>query len=406
MQEASDLRFRILLTSDWRLTEVCGGCTQVPESHFETLSNAAYRAVENLIDFAIAEQVDAVVIAGNTLDPSNASPADYSFLQKQLARLHTNSIHVIWNWSYSDKRHDWPRCFRWPETTHCFNSNTPKTIQLSLGNAQSIHFVGLANDSRDEIKAEWFEGIQANGLLFGVGYGRMIYGQESNSPSFPWLLGGQPYRYRDASESMFEIYSGSPQGRNLEQTGPHGAALLEFDTTGEYETYFVNLSPVEYTRLHIDANAETLSELNKEIMEVIESSVYDDSLLTIYTLEIKSNSTIVHVLNSLSEYHAVLDQLQRQINRIVPSVIVASIELEGAFEHNGSASQEVLGEFLFEISRLRKAGWQDLDLTNFLPLNIDTTWATLEDDLIGLTVLKDCETLGIHLLRPDPGEAA
>ena len=51
-------------------------------------------AVRLVVDFAINEQVDILVNAGNTLAPNLACPSDYNFLYGELERL-ANAIDVV-----------------------------------------------------------------------------------------------------------------------------------------------------------------------------------------------------------------------------------------------------------------------------------------------------------------------
>ena len=78
---------QILLTADWRLHEVCEGIIRVNPASTERLAHAPRDAVRRVVDFAIDEQVDVLVNAGNTLVPNLACPSDYKFLYGELERL-------------------------------------------------------------------------------------------------------------------------------------------------------------------------------------------------------------------------------------------------------------------------------------------------------------------------------
>ena len=105
---------QILLTADWRLHEVCEGILRVNPESADRLSHAPRDAVRLVVDFAINEQVDILVNAGNTLAPNLACPSDYNFLYGELERLANANIDVVWNWSPLDEPQNWPRCFQFP----------------------------------------------------------------------------------------------------------------------------------------------------------------------------------------------------------------------------------------------------------------------------------------------------
>ena len=86
-------RVRFIHTSDWNLESPLGG-THIPETLRDEFVSAPFQAAERIINTALAESVDFLILAGDILDTQSATPYTLDFLIQQFTRLHDKKIGV------------------------------------------------------------------------------------------------------------------------------------------------------------------------------------------------------------------------------------------------------------------------------------------------------------------------
>ena len=398
---------RILHTGDWRLNFPCQGIAHYPENLASSLSNSPIESVERIVDFAIGETIDIMVVGGNTLNPLLAGPADFVFLSQQLERLERAEIPVIWNWSWHDRRSQWPRCFKWPSNVHQIIGDTPQTITLDVTDKNPVSFLGIELTSPQAISFSWFEGLELNGAVFGVGYG--LVGDDEPIPANlnNWLLSGKPYGVSSQNDPLQIYHAGSPQGRSLEETGPHGAALLEYSLSGDIDCQFINTSKVEYESISIDASeVDTAESLATVVKEQLDSRTFDESIIYVIELILVNSNCNIHSLPFVEHYDDFRKNLQRSMTAVSPGLILSRLSPLHVDSDTRCFEEEILGEFLFVTSELKERGWDTLNLALKIPDQPEADWTRIHDDLSGLQTILSAESLGKHLLGRQDKDAA
>jgi len=398
---------RILNTGDWRLTSACEGIPYYPENLVTPLASSTQASIERLIDFAVEDLVDVVVVGGNTIDPTSAGPADFAFLLHQLKRLEQSAIPVIWNWSWLDQRNQWPKCFKWPSNVRQVIGDTPQTITLNLGPKGRVTFIGVELTSAQQISPSWFDGLKLEGLAFGVAYGAVTDQVSNISPQINWLVSGNSYGKESHDNGVHLYYSGSPQGRSLKESGPHGAALLEYHDNGEIDFQFINTSKVEYESITIDINGiSTPDSLAVTAIEHLAKRTFDQSIVYVIELELAGANYHIHSLPFVEIYNDFRASLQESLTKLSPNLILSRLAPLPTEEDLHSYEEEVLGEFLFITRELKEEGWASLNLDQKLPSQETGNWSKLLDDLSGLRTILSAESLGKHLLGISEKDAA
>ena len=87
---------RLLHASDLHLERPIYGLAEVPDQLHDLLIDAPYRAAEQVFEAALAEDVDAVLLAGDVLDVDRAGPPAIMLLLEHFARLSDRGIPVYW----------------------------------------------------------------------------------------------------------------------------------------------------------------------------------------------------------------------------------------------------------------------------------------------------------------------
>ena len=395
----SEGTLRILHTGDWRLNMPCQGIRYYSPSIASSLSTAVFDSISRTIDFAIGENVDAFVIGGNVLDPDLAAPSDYEFIHQQLCRLEETNIPVVWGWSQLDKRAHWPRCIDWPSNVNFLIGDTPLNIEIPTKNGTTINFLGLEPNSALPVCPDDYRGMKTDNFTLGVAYGELSV-TEAPPECQHWLLTGAGYSHTEYENGVRVYYCGSPLGRSATELGPHGSALLDLNNIGEIDYQFINTSGVEYHVKTISANAVTAPDaLSRLIVESILGSSWDNSIVNIIQMELINAPVSIESLPLLPNYPAFHSAVQDDLNQIGAHLLFAGISVSSPESDRPGNEQELLGEFLFELRELHEQGWESLPLRNFIGLESDPTWCTVQEDLTGLKILQGVECLGRHLLN-------
>jgi len=370
------------------------------------LADAVFASVTRIVDFAISEDIDAVVIGGNILEPDNASPSDYAFIHQQMCRLAENNIPVIWSWSHLDKRNHWPRCIEWPNNINFLIGDTPLTIDVQMKNGTEVSFLGIEPTSSGPVRAIDYRGMQTDNLMFGVAYGEVAIAEDNNECQ-QWLLAGESYGQISWENGVQAYYCGSPVGRATADLGPHGFALLELNANGDVEQQFINTSGVEYHRKTISTSKiESVNALLGLIGQSIRDHTWDKSILNVVQIEIIESPVIIESIPLLNNYRSFHDDVQSDFDKLGAHLIFAGLDIASANPDRNGNEQELLGEFLFELRELEVQGWEGLPLSAFIRSDTQFTWCTLKEDLAGLSILRSAECLGRHLLNGIERDAA
>ncbi len=394
---------RILFTADWRLHEVCEGIIRVSPSSIDRLANAPRDAVRRVVDFAIQEQVDVLVNAGNTLAPDMACPSDYRFLDGELERLAKANIDVVWNWSPLDQPQHWPRSFQFPSNVQQFTSPSPQVFEIPLESGKHINFVGIGSIGNESVLSEWFDGIELPGTTFGVSHSP----PQGDGPGFNgWLAGGKAYSVVRDDERFQLIIAGSPQSRSPKQTGPHGAVLIDASPNEESDIQFIDTSALEYHNLQVAVQDNHPDALLETILDQLANRTFDEQILNAIEIELLTEIPAVHSMSLTDTSDALIENIQSIFAEVSSSLSLTGISGAGDPDFGSADHEEVIGEFLFAVKQLAESGWEQLSLSQYLPPERFKELSALTEDLEGLNIINRAASLAVSLFERTDREAA
>ncbi len=231
--------FRFLHAADLHLDSPLRGLESYPDAPVEQIRGATRRALENLVDLAIEEQVAFVLIAGDLYDVSWKDYNTGLFFTQCMARLDEAGIPVFVISGNHDAASVITRALRPPQNVRLFSTRHPETQRLeTLGVA--IHGQGYqVSDTRDDLAAAYpvaEPGLFNIGLLHTALTGRV--GHESYAPTTLDVLKGKGYDYwalghvhqrEVVCESPWVVFPGNLQGRHIRETGTKGCTLVTVD---------------------------------------------------------------------------------------------------------------------------------------------------------------------------------
>ena len=210
-------------------------------SIFEDVQNSAYESFKKIVDTALKEEVDFVLIVGDLFDSENRTLRAEVFLKEQFKRLEKEQIFVY----VSHGNHD-PLTEKitndWPDNVSVF-SNRVETYQAITKDGETIFIHGFSyqHDTSYENKIDEFPSSQGKkGIHIGMLHG--TYSKSSTKDRYTefiledlnqklyhyWAL-GHIHERQELSDMPPIHYPGNIQGRHFGEQGPKGCLLVEGD---------------------------------------------------------------------------------------------------------------------------------------------------------------------------------
>lgn len=235
------MTFRFIHTADVHLDSPLSGLTSFSDAPIDTLRQATRRAFEGLVEMALAEQVDFMVIAGDLFDGTWKDYNTGLFFIAQMARLSQKGIRVVLLYGNHDAESEISRVsrLRFPSNVTVFDSTKAHSIQFDdLGVA--LHGRSFwQRDIEDNLAKDypaplpgWFNiGVLHTALSGREGHARYAPCslEELRAKGYEYWALGHVHAHELLAESPYVAFSGSLQGRHIREPGEHGAYLVQVE---------------------------------------------------------------------------------------------------------------------------------------------------------------------------------
>jgi len=254
--------FRFLHAADLHLDSPLRGLDADLAAPAQRIRRASREALANLVELAIAEAVDFVVIAGDLYDGDWQDFRTGQALVAALGRLTRAGIRVVAIRGNHDAESVLTRNLRLPEGATLLAARTPQTLQLpEIGVA--VHGQSFATrDVQDNLARSYpapLPGLFNIGLLHTAATGRP--GHASYAPCTVEQLAGHGYDYwalghihtrEELLRDPWIVFPGNIQGRHVNEAGVKGATLVTVREGRVAEVAHRPLDTVRWHRLAVD----------------------------------------------------------------------------------------------------------------------------------------------------------
>jgi DNA repair exonuclease SbcCD nuclease subunit len=272
---------RFIHCADLHLDSPLRGLERYEGAPAQDMREATRRSFVNIVDLALAREVDFVLIAGDVFDGDWLDFNTGLFFANQLRRLADADIRAFIVRGNHDAMSKISKAVSLPKNVHVFKANNPeRVIDESLGLA--IHGQSFASGVvTDDLAAQYPEaasGLLNIGLLHTALAGRE--GHEPYAPTTPERLAAKGYDYwalghvharEIVREKPWIVFPGNTQGRHAREVGPKGCMVVEGDAeTGIGSAEFVPTDVARWQHLTIDAS--DLASID-ELQAVVQNSV-------------------------------------------------------------------------------------------------------------------------------------
>jgi DNA repair exonuclease SbcCD nuclease subunit len=269
---------RILHTADVHLDSPLKSLALRDKELRDRVRTASRAAFVKIVDFALAEDVAAVLVAGDLFDGAQRSASTAAFLTMQLERLRQGGIRVFYIKGNHDAENPLTGEFVLPENVHVFDGRGGK---VQLAERVWIHGVSFANRHAPESLLPKFQAPVEGAVNIAMLHTSLM-GAEGHDPYAPCAIGdltsagfdywalGHVHRRQVHSDAPWVVMPGTPQGRDVGESGPKSATLVTIDETITIEE--IPTSSVEFLAMKIDV---TDVDGNDALRDLLRSTLRD-----------------------------------------------------------------------------------------------------------------------------------
>ena len=257
---------RFIHCADLHIDTPFKGLSEVHPELREILYQSTYRSFQNIIDLAIREEVDCVLIAGDIFDSANKSLHAQIKFRNGLKRISDAGIPSFVVYGNHDPLDSWSASLEWPEPVTIFGGEGVTHHPLIREGHVIARIFGISFSERaitDNLSLR-FENhdheTPAIGLLHsnvGKNTGHEPYAPASikdlSSRGMDYWALGHVHNHLILKEAHpVIVYPGSAQATDPRETGPRGCCLVTLYPDGSCQTRFVPTDVVRYISDHLD----------------------------------------------------------------------------------------------------------------------------------------------------------
>ncbi len=253
---------RILHAANLRLDAPLSVPGAVPDAVRTVLEDATTTAFSRIVTTAIEQDVDALLITGDTFDAGAGSLSAEVSLQQEFRRLEEQGLPVFVTPGVQDPASAWQEIPALPENVTLFLKGNEPGVELSdrgrpLATILPISsHIGVEAPELDQIRALaakpandrefliglWIAEAAASRAATPAGYSSLDYlaaGATAGSANLP------------LTEGHVHLQAG-PQGLNSGETGWRGCQMVDVDADGEIHSRLIPIAPVRWETCLVD----------------------------------------------------------------------------------------------------------------------------------------------------------
>jgi len=259
--------FKFIHTADIHLDSPLQGLERYEGAPVDEIRGATRKALQNLVDLAIREEVDFIVVAGDIYDGDWKDHNTGLFFVSQMSQLRDAGIPVIMISGNHDAANKMTKTLPLPENVELLSHKQSQTAT-----SPKLAALGVAIHGRSFAEAAEVGNMvrdypnKINGL-FNIGLlHTSLEGAEGHAPYCPctiddlrqkqydyWALGHVHHRSVVCDDPPI-LFCGNLQGRHIRETGAKGCYVVTVDAGGKCTPVFEPLDVFRWTHCTIKAD--------------------------------------------------------------------------------------------------------------------------------------------------------
>jgi exonuclease SbcD len=254
--------FRFLHAADIHLDSPLHGLSRYEGLPVEDIRSATRAAFDNLIQYAIDEAVDFVVIAGDLFDGDWRDMGTGLYFARAMGRLDEANIPAFILAGNHDAASVISRTIPWPPNVRQFRSNRPETHllpELSVAvHGQSFSMPAVTDNL--VLAYPPAENYSFNiGVLHTALAGRQGHAdyapcslEDLRSRNYQYWALGHVHEFEIVSTEPFVVFPGNVQGRTIREAGAKGAVIVTVVDREVTAVDRIELDVIRWAHLEVD----------------------------------------------------------------------------------------------------------------------------------------------------------
>lgn len=271
------------------------------DAPIEEIRGATRRATTALVQLALEEHIDFVVIAGDVFDGDWEDIGTGLFFNREMSRLHEAGIQVYLIRGNHDAKSVITRTLAYPPNVHEFSTSKAQTF-FHEDIEVALHGRGFPARQLNENIVPDYPSAEPGKFNIGLLH-TSLSGSVEHDTYAPcsmdelqragydyWAL-GHIHQPAVLCEEPWIVYSGNTQGRHIKETGERGCYLVTVAASGQSSVEFRSLDSVRWYVLEIDITGVfSFAELLEKVDSAIEQALTTTPLAVLRLVLAGSNT--------------------------------------------------------------------------------------------------------------------
>ena len=258
---------KFIHTADIHLDSPLVGLAAYPNAPVALLRTATRDAFRALVDLAIDEAVDFMVIAGDLYDGAWKDYNTGHFFVREMGRLQQAGVPVYLLHGNHDAESEMTKRLTLPANVHLFDSKKPSSHRIehlrvvlhgrSFRDAATLENLAIAYP--DALPGWLNIGVLHTALEGYTAHARYAPCSlaELSAKGYDYWALGHVHEHAVLQQNPWVVFPGNLQGRHIRETGPRGAVRVTADETGILAVERCIVDVMRWQRLSLDVAAAT-----------------------------------------------------------------------------------------------------------------------------------------------------
>ena len=263
--------FRFVHCADLHLGSRFKGVSSRDPEVGERMTESVFQSFSRIVDLAISEGVDFMVIAGDAFDESTITPATRHRFASELARLGRPCFIARGN---HDPHTDWESSIPYPENVHEFGTE-PEYIELDGLDGVEIAGVSFADWHEERNLPSMMSGspdrftvacmhCDVDSLGAQYDYSPCRLADMLGRGVDYWAI-GHVHKRAVLSENPYVVYPGNIQGRKISESGEKGCYLVTVDGGRVSDLRFFPTQGIVWRDITVDITGKGMEDVIADI---------------------------------------------------------------------------------------------------------------------------------------------
>ncbi len=276
--------FRFIHAADIHLDSPLHGLVRYEGAPVEEIRSATRRAFNNLVELAINEGVDFVLLAGDLYDGDWKDYDTGLYFVEKMGHLREAGIPVFMVAGNHDAASQITKHLRLPDNVKSFSTSKPDTFIIdNLG--VSIHGQGFSKREITDNLSETFP--QASQHHFNIGLlhtcldgkpGHAAYApcsiDDLRSKGYQYWALGHIHKREEVCRDPWIVFPGNVQGRHIRETGSKGCTLVTVEDAEVTDVEHHDLDVLRWSRCDLDVSGcETTDDILDRVRDGLQETL-------------------------------------------------------------------------------------------------------------------------------------